>query len=252
VVVPVFRADLHVHTVLSPCGDMEQSPKAVVKAARNRAVSLLGITDHNASENVKACMETARRTGGVTIIPGVEITSAEEVHILGIFRDTADLGAMQGKIYQRLGDEKNVPGKFGYQVIVDHRDNVLGFNDRLLLGATDMDVDTVVRYIREYGGFAIAAHVDRPAFSMTSQLGFVPPAPAFDAIEVSRFADPEDYADLGYAVIRSSDAHLPNEVGAAFTEFELEEPTYDELTAALRSDGGRRVVGYSPTVKVLI
>jgi PHP family Zn ribbon phosphoesterase len=247
--VPVFRADLHVHTVLSPCGDMEQSPKAVVKAAKNKGISLLGIADHNASENVKACIEAASRTGGVNIIPGVEITSAEEVHVLGIFRNPADLGAMQGKIYQRLGNEKNVAKKFGYQVIVDHRDNVLGFNDRLLLAATDMDVDTVVRYIREYGGFAIAAHVDRPAFSMTSQLGFVPPAPAFDAIEVSRFADPDDYTDLGYAVIRSSDAHLPGEVGTAYTEFELVEPTYDELIGALRGDGGNRVVGATPTVK---
>lgn len=244
---PVFRADLHVHTVLSPCGDMEQSPRAVVKAAKNRRISLLGIADHNATENIKACMEAARRAGGVTIIPAIEITSVEEVHVLGIFRNPADLGAMQGKVYQRFGDEKNVPDKFGYQVVVDHRDNVLGFNDRLLLGATDMDVDTVVRYVREYGGFAIAAHVDRSAFSMTSQLGFVPPAPAFDAIEVSRFADPDDYADLGYAVIRSSDAHLPGEVGAAYTELELEEPTYGELILALRNADGRRVVGHSPT-----
>jgi PHP family Zn ribbon phosphoesterase len=249
--VPVFRADLHVHTVLSPCGDLEQSPRAVVKGAKNKGIALLGVADHNASENVQACIEAARRAGGVTIIPAVEVASAEEVHILGIFRDPVDLGAMQGKIYQRLGGEKNIPEKLGYQVIVDHRDNVLGFNDRLLLGATDMDVDTVVGYIREYGGFAIAAHVDRPAFSMTSQLGFVPPAPVFDAIEVSRFADPGDYGDLGYAVIRSSDAHLPGEVGSAYTELELEEPTYDELIMALRGVDGRRVVGHSPTIKVM-
>lgn len=248
---PVFRADLHVHTVLSPCGDMEQSPRAVVKAAKNKGITLLGIADHNASENVPACVEAARRAGSVTVIPAVEVASVEEVHILGLFPNPADLGAMQGKIYQRLGDDKNVPEKFGYQVIVDHRDNVLGFNDRFLLAATDMDVDTVVRYIREYGGFAVAAHVDRPAFSMTSQLGFVPPAPTFDAIEVSRFADPGEYVDLGYAVIRSSDAHLPGEVGAAYTELELEEPTYDELIMALRGEGGRKVVGYSPTIKVM-
>jgi PHP family Zn ribbon phosphoesterase len=86
---------------------------------------------------------------------------------------------------------------------------------------------------------------------MTSQLGFVPPAPVFDAIEVSRFADPGDYGDLGYAVIRSSDAHLPGEVGTAYTELELEEPTYDELIMALRGESGRRVIGHSPTIKVM-
>lgn len=239
---PVFKADLHVHTVLSPCGELEQSPRAIIKAAKNRGISILGISDHNASENVRPCMELAER-GGITVIPGMEVTSVEEVHILCLFGDLSDLGMMQGKVYQRLGDEKNDPAKFGYQVITDTKDNVLGFNERLLLGATDMSVDEVVSYARRYNGLAIAAHVDRPMFSMTSQLGFVPPPPAFDAIEVSWRGDAEDYLAMGYVVIRTSDAHRPADVGQGYTEFELYEPTFAEIKVALTGGSDRRVVG---------
>jgi PHP family Zn ribbon phosphoesterase len=181
---------------------------------------------------------------GVAVIPGMEVTTAEEVHVLALFADLADAGEMQGKVYQRLQPGENDPERFGYQVIVDENENVLGINQRLLLGATDMDVATTVDYIRRYGGLAVACHVDRPAFSMTSQLGFIPPD-LFDAIELSPFGKAEDYADLGYAIIRSSDAHQPGDIGKGYTVFELAAPTFAEIKMALAGEGGRRVAGYS-------
>jgi hypothetical protein len=238
----IYKADLHVHTALSPCGELEQSPRAIVKAARSRGIRIIGIADHNASENVRPCIELGDRNG-ITIIPGMEVTSAEEVHILCLFNDLSDLGMMQGKVYQRLSTGSNEPAKFGYQVIVDTKDNVLGFNDRLLLGATDMPVDEVVEYARKYNGIAIAAHVDRQMFSMTSQLGFVPPPPAFDAIEVSWRGSPDEYEAMDYAVIRTSDAHRPQDIGMGYTEFELDEPSFGEIKTALAAKDGRRVVG---------
>jgi hypothetical protein len=231
-----------VHTALSPCGELDQSPRAIVKAAVSRGINIIGIADHNASENVRPCIELGEKNG-IAVIPGMEVTSAEEVHILCLFNNVSDLGMMQGKVYQRLGDGSNDPGKFGYQVIVDTKDNVLGFNDRLLLGATDMPVEEVVGYAREYGGIAIAAHVDRQMFSMTSQLGFVPPPPAFDAIEVSPRGDPEEYGIMGYSVIRTSDAHRPQDIGMGYTEFNLEEPTFEEIRMALTGAEGRAVIG---------
>jgi hypothetical protein len=174
----------------------------------------------------------------------MEVTTEEEVHVLALFADLADTGEMQGKVYQRLQPGENDPKRFGYQVIVDENENVLGINRRLLLGATDMDVATTVDYIRRYGGLAVACHVDRPAFSMTSQLGFIPPD-LFDAIELSPFGKAEDYADLGYAIIRSSDAHQPGDIGKGYTVFELAAPTFAEIKMALAGEGGRRVAGYS-------
>ncbi len=173
----------------------------------------------------------------------MEVTTAEEVHVLALFATLADAGEMQGKVYQRLQEGENDPRRFGYQVIVDEHENVLGINERLLLGATDMDVGTTVDYIHRYGGLAVASHVDRPAFSCTSQLGFIPPG-VFDAVELSPFAKTEDYADCGHPVIRASDAHRPDEVGAAFTVFELAAPTFEELKMALAGKGGRRIAGY--------
>jgi hypothetical protein len=183
---------------------------------------------------------------GLTVFPGMEVTSAEEVHVLALFGDLADAGEMQGKVYQRLQEGENDPERFGYQVIVDENENVLGMNKRLLLGATDMDVETVVDYVHQYGGLAIAAHVDRPAFSCTSQLGFVPPG-IFDAIELSPFGDAADYEALGYPIVRCSDAHRPEEVGKGYTIFELAEPTFGEVKMALRGEEGRRIAGHSGT-----
>ncbi len=191
-------------------------------------------------------MPTVRlgEAAGVAVIPGMEVTTAEEVHVLALFADLADAGEMQGKVYQRLQPGENDPKRFGYQVIVDENENVLGINRRLLLGATDMDVATTVDYIRRYGGLAVACHVDRPAFSMTSQLGFIPPG-LFDAIELSPFGKEEDYAGLGYPIIRSSDAHQPGDIGKGYTVFELAAPTFAEIKMALAGEGGRRVAGYS-------
>ncbi len=156
----------------------------------------------------------------------------------------ADVGEMQGKVYQRLQAGENDPKRFGYQVIVDEDENVLGINRRMLLGATDMDVATTVDYIHRYAGLAVACHVDRPAFSMTSQLGFVPPD-LFDALELSPFGKEEDFAGSGYPIIRSSDAHQSADIGKAYTVFELAAPTLQEIKMALRGEGSRRIAGYS-------
>ncbi|HUU56981.1 MAG TPA: PHP-associated domain-containing protein [bacterium] len=237
-----FRADFHIHTVLSPCGDLAQSPRKIIEAARKRGLALIGVADHNATENARPTMRLGEKAG-VAVFPAMEVTSAEEVHVLALFGNLADAGEMQGKVYQRLQEGENDPERFGYQVIVDEHDNILGMNKRLLLGATDMDLETVVDYIRRYGGLAVASHVDRPAFSCTSQLGFVPPG-LFDAVELSPFGKIEEYAECGYPVIRSSDAHRPQEVGSAFTVFELEAPTLAEVKMALAGEGGRRIAGY--------
>jgi PHP family Zn ribbon phosphoesterase len=173
----------------------------------------------------------------------MEVTTTEEVHVLALFATLADVGELQGKVYQRLQEGENDPRRFGYQVIVDENENVLGINDRLLLGATDMDVGTTVDYIHRYGGLAVACHVDRPAFSCTSQLGFIP-REVFDAVELSPYGKAEDYADCGYPIVRSSDAHRPEDVGAAYTVFELAAPTFEELEMALVGKGGRRIAGY--------
>lgn len=240
-----FRADLHIHSVLSPCGDLSQSPRRIIQAAQKNGLDIIGLTDHNASENAPPTMRLGEKAG-VAVIPGMEVTTVEEVHVLALFATLAEAGEMQGKVYQRLQPGENDPARFGYQVIVDEYENILGVNRRLLLGATDMDVETTVDYVHRYGGLAVASHVDRPAFSMTSQLGFIPPG-LFDALELSPFGKAEDFAASGYPIVRSSDAHQPADIGKGYTVFELAAPTFAEIKMALRNEGGRRIAGHGRT-----
>lgn len=232
-------ADLHVHTCLSPCADREMSPPEVVRRGRDRGLHLIGICDHNSAENAEAVIRAAEDTG-LTVIGGMEISSREEVHVLGLFGDVAGLRSAQGVVYENLVGE-NDPDAFGEQLVMDECGGVVGRSDRLLIGATGLPLDEVVRTIHRLGGLAIAAHVDRPSFSIVSQLGFIPVGLGLDAVEVCADGRPA-YVGEEFPVVRSSDAHRPHDVGSRYTRFLLERPTASEIGLALRGVEGRRIV----------
>ena len=233
----VLHADLHIHTCLSPCADREMSPAAVVRWALERGLDVIAICDHNSAENVEAASRAAERAG-LAVIGGMEITSREEVHVLGLFHEDGLLRAAQDVVYDNLPGE-NDPDTFGEQLVTDEEDRVVGHNRRLLIGATELTLGEVVRTIHELGGIAIASHVDRPSFSVLSQLGFIPDGLGLDAVEVCS----EDVPAIpeGLAMVRSSDAHRLEEIGARRTRFLLERPTALEIGMALRRTAGRRI-----------
>jgi len=235
--VRTLHADLHIHTCLSPCAEEEMSPRAVVRQARERGLDLIAICDHNSAENVEAASRAAERAG-LAVIGGMEITSREEVHVLGLFHEDRLLRAAQDVVYDNLPGE-NDPDTFGEQLVTDEEDRVVGHNRRLLIGATELTLGEVVRTIHELGGIAIASHVDRPSFSVLSQLGFIPDGLGLDAVEVCS----EDVPAIpeGLAMVRSSDAHRLEEIGARRTRFLLERPTALEIGMALRRTAGRRI-----------
>jgi PHP family Zn ribbon phosphoesterase len=242
-----YRADLHIHTVLSPCGELEQSPGAVAGAAKQAGLHLAAITDHNSVENAGAYGKRLQRES-VAFLPGLEVCTSEEVHILGLFDDLDAAFTFQGAVYQRLEGE-NDPDAFGMQVLVNEEEDVLGFNDRLLIGACTLSLHDAVRRIRDLGGLAVACHVDREGFSLIGQLGFVPPGLDLDALEISRRTTLDDARaripdTARFPLIRSSDAHKPEDVGSAWTEFLLEAPTVGEIRKALAGSEGRRITGY--------
>ncbi len=179
-----FRADLHVHSCLSPCGELESYPRRIVERALEAGLDIVAVTDHNTAENVAATVRAAKGTR-LTVLPGMEIASAEEVHVLGLFETVDDILPVQDEVFRGLPD---VPAGAAFvrdQVIVDAEDGVTGFSPRFLMAATRLDVRGVVELIHRRGGLAIAAHIDRPSFSVVSQLGFVPPDLELDALEVS-------------------------------------------------------------------
>jgi len=241
-----LRADLHIHTCLSPCGELAMSPRAVVEAARAAKLDLIAVTDHNTLENAAAVITAARGTG-LAVLPGIELTTAEEAHILGLFGAEADVRPFQAEVFRNLPD---LPAKRKYvddQVLVDAEDYVTGFSPRCLFGATLFSVLEAINLIHAHGGLAIASHIDRESFSLVSQLGFIPAGLGLEAVEISPHADvagaKEAYGVApDVAVVRFSDAHKPDEIGAATTDFLIAAPTLEEIRLALAGRDGRRVV----------
>lgn len=242
----LFRADLHIHSCLSPCGDLDMSPKAIVETSLERGLDLIALCDHNSAENVGAIMR-AGALRGLSVLPGLEISSLEEVHSLALFDTEEQALTMQAHVYRHLRGT-NRPEIFGDQVVANEFDEVEGFNDRRLIGATDLDLKEVVEAVHRLGGLSIASHVDRPSFSILSQLGFIPPDLALDALEVSPRVKRESAADLvpevsGYPVVAFSDAHFPSDIGRVHTPFLMEGTGVDELRMAFRNECGRGIGG---------
>ena len=229
------RADLHVHTCLSPCADERMQAKAITEQAKRMGLDMIGICDHNSAENVVAVMKAGQREG-LSVIAGMEITCREEAHILGLFGDERTLMQMQELVYTHLPG-KDYDESFGPQTIVDEWDRVVGANHHLLIGATTLTVEQIVEAIHRYSGIAIASHVDRERFSLIGQLGFIPEGLPLDAVEVSRPSTMQQKYD--YPVVTSSDAHFLQDIGAHFTSFTLEETSLDEIRRALNHENGR-------------
>ena len=226
---------MHVHTCLSPCGDDRMMATAIVKQAKTIGLDMIGICDHNSAENVKAVVQAGLREG-LSVIAGMEITCREEAHILGLFEDESALMQMQEVVYA------NLPGtdydeSFGPQTIVDEWDHVVGANHRLLIGATTLTVEQVVKAIHQHSGIAIASHVDRERFSLIGQLGFIPEGLSLDAVEVFRPSMMQEEYD--YPVVTSSDAHFLQDIGTNCTYFTLKEPSLSEIRKALCHEMGR-------------
>jgi PHP family Zn ribbon phosphoesterase len=239
----VFKADLHIHTCLSPCADLEMSPRNISREALNRDIAILGICDHNSAENTPALVETGRGHH-LSILPGLEVTSEEEVHVLALFDRLADAFELQRTVYLHLPGE-NDEEAFGMQVVVNAEGEVLGFNSKLLIGATKLPLGEVVRRIHLLDGLAIASHIDRQSFSLLGQLGFIPEGLDLDALEVSpRITLDEARAkyDTSLPLVTASDAHFLKDIGAATTAFFLESGTVAEIKKALHRQDGRRLI----------
>jgi len=242
----VFMIDTHVHTCLSPCAELDMHPAAVVDAAVRAGLDSVAVCDHNSAENAGA-VQRAGASAGLAVIPGMEITSAEDVHILGLLPDLEAAMALQSRVYLSLPG-RNDENTFGMQVIANEFAEVLGFNEHLLSGATTLTVDRVVAAIHDVDGLAVASHVDREGFGIVGQLGFIPPGLPLDAIEVSqRMPLPVARAAFSphgeYSILCASDAHEPKDIARAATYILMEAATLPELRRALAGEGGRTILG---------
>jgi len=235
-------ADLHVHTVLSPCAEVEMIPPLIVRQALDRGLGLIGITDHNSAENCAAVMQAADGTG-LTVLPGMEVQTSEEVHVVCLFDTVEQALTWQGIVFDHLPDQLNPESVLGAQFVVDSTGEYIRTESRLLLVSTDLALTEIVRRVRALGGLSIPAHVDRPSFSLLANLGFVPPDLDVPAIELFRLTEPRDaiarWPELAaWPLIRAGDAHRLAEITPAVC-LKLADLTVAEIALALARRSGR-------------
>jgi PHP family Zn ribbon phosphoesterase len=231
-----YKADLHIHSCLSPCASLDMSPRAIVERALELGINCLALTDHNSAGNCAAMARLCGRSG-ILFFPGLEVTTAEEAHVLCLFGDVASAEKLSGLIYGKLPHIENIPEKFGDQVLLNEDDEVEGFEERYLGIACGFTVDELREEVKSLDGLFIAAHVDKPCFSVISQLGFL--SGEFSAVELSRAgAAREGVAALakGYTAVSASDSHYVHTIGSACVEFESQTPGIDGYREALREN----------------
>ncbi|NPV53331.1 MAG: PHP domain-containing protein [Firmicutes bacterium] len=211
-----LRADLHIHTALSPCAESEMTPAAIMEEACRKGIKLVGIADHNSAENAIACLRAGARHG-VCVLPGMEVQTLEEIHVLTFFGSIEGLITWQEEVYAHLPAELNREEFLGEQLILGEEGEVTGKCSRLLLTSTDLSLAEVVRKVRELGGLPIPAHIDRPSYSLIRNLGFVPPGLPVAALELSPHISREEACRRfpwvrDFPLIASSDAHRLHEM----------------------------------------
>lgn len=244
-----FRAELHVHTVLSPCAAVEMIPPLIVQHALDNGINLIAITDHNQTANIQAVQKAAYETP-LTVLPGVEIQTQEEVHCLAIFETSAQLKTIQAYIDERLPNIPNRPDFFGEQFIVDETGEFIRREERLLSNSVYVSIEDTARFVHSLGGLFIPAHVNRKAFGLIPTLGFIPRELEVDAVEISRHISPaeafQSYPQLkDYPLIQSGDVHSLSEFLGAI-ELTIVEPSIAEISLAIRNDSGRKLTFISP------
>jgi PHP family Zn ribbon phosphoesterase len=241
-----YRADLHIHTVLSPCGDLEMSPANIITKALEKGLDIIGITDHNTTRHCKLIRKLAE-PAGIFVLMGAEVTTREEVHCLTFFENDDQLSEFQLYLEKHLPPIPNNTEKFGYQVVVDEDEQIIDEIEFLLLTALDQSIEQIEHKVHSLGGIFIPAHIDRPSYSIISQLGFIPADLMIDGIEISAHCKIQSVVPLlgkqsERTIIRNSDAHYVETIGKAFSTFEMEHRTFNEVIKALHGILGRKVI----------
>ncbi len=229
--------DLHLHSCLSPCGDNDARPAEIAGMGALGGLSLMALTDHNSCRNCPAFFE-ACRAYGVVPVAGMELTTAEDIHVVCLFRELDAALAFSDTIHERLMPIKNKPEVFGDQIVSDSDGNDIGTEELLLISSTDISLEEAPSLCAEYGGVCFPAHIDRDANGIIAILGDIPPEPGFVCAEIHDKDKLEEYRE-NYPITRdlrfvaNSDAHRLLDVGASGGELELSGETEEEIRASL-------------------
>ena len=203
--------DFHIHSCLSPCGDADMTPNNIVNYAKIMGYDVIALTDHNTALNCPAVAKIAEENG-ITFIPGMELCTSEEVHIVCLFYTLEDALNFSEYVKSTMPPIKNKPSVFGEQLICDENDNVIGQEEILLVTASGISTEKVVKKVAEYNGICYPAHIDRSSFSILSNLGTIDEyfgfkcAEIYDILKEDELKKKHPYLEK-LKILSDSDAH---------------------------------------------
>ncbi|MFW5999177.1 MAG: PHP domain-containing protein [Halanaerobiaceae bacterium] len=213
-----YRIDLHIHTVLSPCADLLMTPGQIIEQALGLGLDIIAITDHNATGNLRVALKLAKVLP-LEIIPGMELETREEVHLLCLFPDLERALDWQEIVNDNLPDRENREDIFGPQLLTDEEDRFIGRETRLLSTATFLSLEEAVEGVTSRNGLIIPSHIERTN-GLINNLGFIPPEleDKFSLLEVNAAGKETELCEKfpflkEYTIISSSDAHHPDQIG---------------------------------------
>lgn len=232
--------DFHIHSCLSPCGDDDMTPANIVGMAALKELDAIALTDHNSSRNCDATMRLGEEYG-IIVLPGMELTTREEVHVLCLFAELEDALAFDAYVYDKLIKIRNNRDIFGRQIIVDEEECVVYEEENLLIQATEISFDEVYELTKGYHGIMIPAHIDKNSNSLLSNLGFIPPYSNFTCVEIKDAKQREQLMEK-HSYLRSckcisnSDAHSLGEINEAVNYLHVISKSRRDILRALEAE----------------
>ena len=219
-------------------------PPLIVQRALQQQIDIIAITDHNTSANVRSVQKAAEGTS-LTVLPGMEVQSREDIHLLTLFESLDILETWQSQVDRSLPNLLNDPDHFGEQFVVDETGEFIRSESRLLLNSTSLSIDEIIGRVQQLGGMVIPAHVERTSYGLFPGLGLISDEWHLLALEISRHTTPEAVAAKfpavrKYPLIQSGDVHRLDEF-LGTTVFTLASPTVMEIGMAFQNIDGRRV-----------
>lgn len=229
--------DFHLHSCLSPCGDNDMTPYNLVNMAKIMGLDVIALTDHNTCLNCPAAIK-AGEEAGILVIPGMELCTDEEVHVVCLFPDLENALEFSSYVRERIPPVENREKIFGEQLIMDEKDGIIGKENLLLTTAANVSLDKVPQLVKEYGGVSFPAHIDRSSYSVISNLGMIDEYMGFTTAEITMTADKNEYMEK-YPVLRkmhiltSSDAHYLENIGSAGGKLNVDTREIDKILSIL-------------------
>ena len=225
--------DLHIHTCLSPCGDRQMIPDNIIGMAYMNNLDVIAITDHNTTKNCEAVYNRGKDFG-IIVIPGIEVTTSEDIHVVVLFKTLEDANKFNTYIYEHLAKVANKEKVFGEQLFCNYKNEIIGKEKYLLINATDISIEDMYEICENFSGLMIPAHIDRDSYSILSILGTIPNDSKFKCVEIKNKKNMplllEKFPYLKQCtILHNSDAHYLTEINESNDYIEVKEKNIDEI-----------------------